>query len=286
VTGSGVTAWFLGTGSVLLRDEDTAVLCDGFVTRPGLWRVLFGRIAPDRRVVDRAAERLGTPPIAAVVCTHSHYDHALDAPVWASATGADLVGSASTANIGRGLGLPESRLRVVAGGDSLAYGRFTLTFVESEHSPGDRFPGTVDSPLVPPRRSRAWRTGTVYSVLVAHPLGTVLLHVSAGFRRGALHGARADVVYLGVGTLGRRSPAYVGEYWDEVVRATGARRAVLVHWDDFFVSLDRPLRPLPYPVDDLGNALRRLAPLAARDGVELVLPEAWRPCDPFDRRTR
>ncbi|MFC3890819.1 hypothetical protein ACFOWZ_04985 [Lentzea rhizosphaerae] len=34
-----VTAWFLGTSSVLLSDGHTAVLTDGFVTRPGLaWR--------------------------------------------------------------------------------------------------------------------------------------------------------------------------------------------------------------------------------------------------------
>jgi L-ascorbate metabolism protein UlaG (beta-lactamase superfamily) len=282
--GSGdVTAHFLGTSSVLLSDGDTAVLTDGFVTRPGLARVAFGRIAPDPEVVRRAVERLGTPPIAAVVCVHSHYDHALDAPVWASLTGADLVGSESTANIGRGLGVPEANLRVVGDGDVLTCGGFELTFVESEHSPGDRYPGVVDAALVPPRRSREWRTGTVFAVFVKHRSGTVLVHASAGFRRGALHGRRADVVYLGVGTLGRQSSRYVEEYWDEVVRATGARRVVPVHWDDFFVSLDRPLRPLRRFADDLDVTMRRLSALAARDGVEVLLPVAWQPSDPFPR---
>lgn len=276
-----VTAWFLGTSSVLLSDGDTAVLTDGFVTRPGLARVAFGRIAPDPDVVSRAVERLGTPPLAAVVCVHSHYDHALDAPVWASLTGADLVGSESTANIGRGLGVAEPSLRVVGEGDVLIYGRFELAFVESEHSPGDRYPGTVDAALVPPRRSQEWHTGTVFAVFVSHPSGTVLVHASAGFRPGALHGRRADVVYLGVGTLGRQPARYVEEYWDEVVRATGAHRVVPVHWDDFFVSLDKPLRPLPRPADDLDLTMRRLSALAARDGVEVLLPVAWQPTDPF-----
>ncbi|MCP2251179.1 MBL fold metallo-hydrolase [Lentzea aerocolonigenes] len=276
-----VTAWFLGTSSVLLSDGHTAVLTDGFVTRPGLARVAFGRIAPDPRVVGAAFEQLGRPPIGAVVCAHSHYDHALDAPVWASLTGADLVGSESTANIGRGLGVPERRLRVVGDGDVLGCGRFELAFVESRHSPGDRYPGEVGAALVPPRRSREWRTGVVYAVFVSHPSGTVLVHASAGFRPGALHGRRADVVYLGVGTLGRQPARYVEEYWAEVVGVTGARRVVPVHWDDFFVSLDRPLRPLPRPADDLDVTMRRLSVLGARDGVEVVLPVAWQPSDPF-----
>lgn len=276
---SGVTAWFLGTSSVLLSDGVTAVLSDGFVTRPGLGRVVFGRIAPDRRVVQRAFERLGSPPIAAVVCVHSHYDHALDAPVWASLTGAVLVGSESTANIGRGSGVPERSLRVVRDGESLTCGGFELTVVESEHSPGDRYPGTVDTPLVPPRRSREWRTGAVYSLFVSHPRGTVLLHASAGFRPGALRGRHAGVVYLGVGTLGKQPLEYIEAYWDEVVRATGARRVVLVHWDDFFVSLDKPLRPLPHLADDLDATVRRLSVIAARDDVEVLLPE----CGPARR---
>lgn len=285
-TEAGVKAWFLGTSSVLLSDGHTAVLSDGFVTRPGLARVVLGRIAPDTRVVRAAIERLGAPPIAAVFCVHSHYDHALDAPVWASLTGAELVGSESTANIGRGLDVPEASLRVVGAGDVLAYGGFELTFVESDHSPGDRFPGTVDAALVPPRRSREWRTGTVYSVFVSHRCGTLLLHASAGFRPGALHGTHADVVYLGIGGLGRQPVRYVEAYWDEVVRATGARRVVLVHWDDFFVSLDEPLRPMPYPADDLDVTMLHLSTLAARDDVEVLLPVAWQSSDPFARSGR
>ena len=36
------------------------------------------------------------------------------------------------------------------------------------------------------------------------------------------------------------------DYWTETVRAVGARRVVLIHWDDFFRPLSKPLRALPY----------------------------------------
>lgn len=277
----GLVAHFLGTSSVLLSDGETSVLSDGFVTRPGLLRVAMGKLAPDPSLVRSAIARLRVEELAAVVCAHSHYDHALDAPVWALETGAELVGSPSTANIGRGLGVPESSLRVVADGATVSYGRFDLTFLDSVHSPGDHYPGTVDEPLVPPARAGAWKTGTAYSVLIAHPAGRILLHASANFRPGALQGRLADVVYLGVGSLGRQRPGFLDAYWDEVVVTTGARRVVLVHWDDFFVGLHRPLRPMPYFLDNLDATMSRLLPLARRDGVDVVMPVAWQASAPL-----
>ncbi|MEU1465254.1 hypothetical protein ABZ467_32190 [Streptomyces sp. NPDC005727] len=100
----------------------------------------------------------------------------------------------------------------------------------------------------------------------------MLLHASANFRPGALRGVDADVVYLGVGNLGRRPAGFVRAYWDEVVVTTAARRVVLVHWDDFFLGLHRPLRPMPYVMDDLGVTTGRLLPLARRDAVDVVMP--------------
>lgn len=120
--------------------------------------------------------------------------------MWAQETGAHLVGSESTANIGRGLGLPESSLRVVRDGETVTYGSFELTFLDSVHSPGDHAPGTVDRPLVPPARVRAWKTGTAYSVLITHPRGRILLQASANYRPGALRAHDVDLIYLGIGS--------------------------------------------------------------------------------------
>lgn len=276
----GLTAWFLGTSSVLFSDGHTWLLSDGFVTRPGLLRTVAGKITPNRARVQAVIDRLRIGPLAAVFCVHSHYDHALDAPVWARETGADLIGSESTANLGRGLAVPEAALRVVADGQTLRYGQFELTFIHSVHSPGDRYPGVIGQPLTPPAKASAWRSDTCYSVLIAHPRGRVLLHASANWRPGALHGHRADVVYLGIGELGKQSDQFVTAYWNDVVRATGARRVILIHWDDFFTPLDRPLRPMPYVLDDMHATMSRVLPLAHGDGVDVLLPVAWQPTQP------
>jgi L-ascorbate metabolism protein UlaG (beta-lactamase superfamily) len=278
--GGAVTAQFFGTASILFRDSTTAVLSEGFVTRPGVVRVLLGRVAPDTARVAGAVRQLGIDSIAAVFTGHSHYDHAMDSPEFARRTGAVLLGSPSTLNIGRGAALPPDQLRAVRDGESLRFGQFTLTFIESRHSPDDRFPGTVDEPLRPPARAGRYRTGATWSVLIEHDGRTMLVHGSANYRAGALRGRRADVVYLGIATLGKQPDDFVRAYWNEVVRETGAKRVILVHWDDFFRSLDKPLRPLPYAADDFPATMRRLLRLAGND-VEVLLPRLWQSSDPF-----
>ena len=57
--------------------------------------------------------------------------------------------------------------------------------------------------------------------------------------------------------------------------AVGARRVVLIHWDDFFRGLDRPLRALPSMGDDLDATMRVFHALAAEQGVRAA---ASRPC--------
>jgi L-ascorbate metabolism protein UlaG (beta-lactamase superfamily) len=164
----------------------------------------------------------------------------------------------------------------------LKLGAFTLNFVESAHCPPDRFPGDIAEPVSPPVRARAYRCGEAWSLLVRHTSGrTALVQGSAGFVPGALDGLRADVAYLGVGQLGLLDESYLTGYWRHTVQSVGARRVVLIHWDDFFRPLDRPLRALPYAGDDLDATMRVLGRLADRDGIAVHFPTVWRREDPW-----
>jgi L-ascorbate metabolism protein UlaG (beta-lactamase superfamily) len=268
---------FLGVASLLLDDGESAVMTDGFFSRPPLLRAAFGKIAPDLDRIDSALTRVGVGRLDAVVPVHTHYDHALDSAVVAERTGAVLVGGESAANIGRGHGLPENRIRVATPGEPMTYGAFTLTLIESHHCPPDRTPGTIDQPVVPPARMAAYRCGEAWSILVEHSSGrTALLQGSAGYVRGSLSGRSADVAYLGVGQLGVQNEEYLRTYWAETVEAVGARRVVLTHWDDFFRPLDQDLRALPYAGDDLDVTMRVLDELSRQQGVTVHFPTLWR----------
>lgn len=274
---------WLGVSTVLVDDGTSAVLTDGFFSRPSLRRVGLGRIAPDEERIAEATARAGIDRLDAVLPVHTHYDHVLDSATVARRTGATVVGGRSAAQVALGHGLPEDRVLVVVPGQTYRFGAYEVTLTEGEHCPPDRFPGEITGPVPLRARARAYRCGEAWFTHLKHvPSGSELLVVgSAGQRPGALEGRNADVVYLGVGQLGLMDEEYVARYWTETVLAARASVVVLTHFDDFFRPLTAPLRALPYAGDDLDVTMQRLTGLAERDGVRLLLPRLWEPADPW-----
>jgi L-ascorbate metabolism protein UlaG (beta-lactamase superfamily) len=275
--GPHVSVTFLGVATLLISDGETALLSDGFFSRPSKASVFFGRIAPDPERIASALSRADIDKLAAVIAVHSHYDHAMDSPEVARRTGAVLIGSQSTANIARGVGFPESAIRVIEPGAPMPFGAFTVTAIPSLHFPHGMAMGEITQPLVPPARAMEYLEGGSYSLLISHPAGSLLVQGSAGWREDALAGRRADVVLLGVGGLGTRDPGYLESYWDAVVGAVQPRCVIPIHWDDFTLPLDEPLAAAPQLLDDVGASFEFIASKTSGNAPALGLLEAWQP---------
>ncbi|MGZ8812500.1 MAG: MBL fold metallo-hydrolase [Mycobacterium sp.] len=282
--GAPLTVTWAGVTTLLIDDGESAVMTDGFFSRPSLAEVGLRSLSPSAPRIDGSLAHIGVQRLVAVMPVHTHFDHAMDTAVIAERTGAKVVGGTSARQVGRGHGLPDDRLVVVTPGEPITLGAYDVTLIESEHCPPDRFPGVITEPVAPPVRASAYKCGEAWSTLVHHrPSDRRLLIIgSAGFVPGALAGQRADVVYLGVGQLGVQPERYLIDYWAQAVRAVGARRVVLTHWDDFFRPLHKPLRALPYAGDDLDVTMRVLSRLARADGVALHLPTLWQRADPWN----
>jgi L-ascorbate metabolism protein UlaG (beta-lactamase superfamily) len=267
-----LTARFMGVSTILFDDGETGFLIDGFFSRPNVWRLLNRPIEPSRRRIDNALDRAGFTAngrrrLAAVVVAQSHHDHAMDSAEVARLTGATLFGSASTANIGCGAGLTGQRNRIFRDGDSFTVGRFTVTVIKSPHSRPLPFPGEIRRPLRPPAQVTAYREGGNFSFLIEHGARRILVHPSANFSAGAMARYPANVVFLGIGGLGRPFALSTDAYWRELVLGTQAQLVVPIHWDNFFRRLGLPLRPV------LGacRALTRLAGLASDSAGKVSL---------------
>lgn len=279
---SGLTVTFLGVSTLLVSDGQQAFMTDGFFSRPGLVPVGIGKIRPLGTRIDSALARVGITELDAVVPVHSHYDHVLDSPEVALRTGAVVIGGTSSANVARGAGLTEEHIRTVTNGEAIEIAGGTLTFIDGEHCPPDRYPGTIDTQVIPPVRTTAYKCGEAWSLIFRHANGqSVLIQGSAGYRPGALEGQQADVAYLGIGQLGIQPANYIREYWDETVVRVGAKHVALTHWDDFFRPLDKPLRALPYAGDDLEVTMRAFTQFAEESGVSLHFPTVWEREDPW-----
>src|SRR5688572_19777531 len=105
LSGAAVRLSWLGTAGYVIRTDETTLLVDPFVTRQGLRRLLKPLVPDDLAIARHIPRR-----VDAVLCGHSHYDHAADAPRIAKVTKAKLVGSASTCAWGRAEGLAENQL--------------------------------------------------------------------------------------------------------------------------------------------------------------------------------
>ena len=243
-----VTVRFTGTSTLLFTDGETSWMVDGWFTRVGPLSLVAGTIEPDVEAIEQGLARNEVDRLAVVIPIHSHFDHAMDAPEVAKRTGALLLGSASTAMIGRGWGLEEAQIRVAVDRQPIRFGAFTITLIETNHF---EFPDpevraraladpTIDSPLVPPVGAFDYKVGQPYAIHVAHPKGNFLIQGSAGFREDGLAGFAADTVFLGVGGLGTQTESYRETYWRETVARFAPERVVPIHFDSLTAPIEGP----------------------------------------------
>lgn len=235
---------WLGTAGVLIEAGHDGILIDPYVSREGMLRVFLGLpLRPDQQAIDKWLARLETK-IHAVIVSHSHFDHCLDAPYFALKTKALLIGSKSALNVGRGVPLEEKYLQEAEIGRDMNIGPFSLKFIESAHGPAFLgkvpYPGKIDQPLTGPHPARDYKLGETYSVLITHASGAILHHGSAGFITGMYEGITADMVLLGIGGRGNTQT-----YLENVALKLNAKIVVPIHFDNFFISLDKKMKNLP-----------------------------------------
>lgn len=258
-----VTVTWFGVSTLLFDDGETQILIDGFFSRPSMADVVFDvPVQSDAAQINYVIDEFRLRRLAAIIPVHSHFDHAMDIGAIANRSSASILGSATTAQIARGAGVPDDQIMVATSDTEYTFGNFTVTLIDSVHAPiawggAVPFAGTIDAPLDLPAPVSAWREGHSYSIIVAHSQGTTLIQGSAGFLDGVLDGVRADVVMLGTWGLSGLGRNYTERYWQSLVTATGAIRVFPIHFGDY----TRPFGEIaltPRVLDDFSDTARWL----------------------------
>lgn len=283
-TSKGLTLTWLGGTGVYLSDGDTKLLIDPFFSRPPLTRIVLGELRPDPERIRSALKRAGIDEVDAVIVTHAHFDHALDAPWIADHFDARFLGSPSAAKMARGQGLAEPLIREVGDAAQLRLGDFRLRFPGSEHVPLppllERLSGVdrgIEQPLPLPASVQHFRQGPQRALHVTHPQGRVLIHGSAGFEPGALAQLDADLVLTSVAGLSHQSQDYQEDFVQHGVKAVEPEWVVPMEWDDFTRPVVEQVPPPPLLLGNAPGSLRildqALEPTASR--LQLTRP-LWR----------
>jgi L-ascorbate metabolism protein UlaG (beta-lactamase superfamily) len=238
--GAAVRLSWLGTAGFVVQTKKTTLLVDPFLSRPSLPR-LAKKLVPD----DLAIARHVPARVDAVLCGHSHFDHAADAPRIAKLTKAKLVGSRSTCAWGRAEGLADDQLVTIPeDGAQVVVGDVNVRFVKSRHGKiiAGRvpLPGEVTKPPRLPRRFWHYKMGGAYGVLIEAPGITIYHNGSADLVDAELEGERADVLIAGL--AGRKGTE---RYMARLVRALDPKLVIPTHHDAFFAPLEEGVHLLP-----------------------------------------
>lgn len=278
--GGAVRVTFLGITSLLFDDGDTQLLIDACYSRPDTTQVLRGKLETDPKVVDAVLTKAKVERLKAVFVAHSHYDHALDVAYVAKKTGAVLHGSESTLNLGRGGDVEDKQLSLFKPGKEVKVGQFAVTVFKSKHSPAiklinDDLGETIDKPLKQPARVRDYKEGGSFDFLIRRGDHAVLVTPSTNAVEGELEKVRADVVFLGTGTLGNQNKKFRDFYYEQTVGTVKPKLVVGIHWDNFFQPLSDKLEPMPKLADNVHAGFDDLIARTKADKIEFGLMQGF-----------
>src|SRR4029453_10730774 len=156
--GDEVRVTYLGTNGFQFESGNHALLVDPYFSRINLWRVVLGSsLQPDEHRIDDAMKQLASK-VDAILVTHGHLDHLLDAPVLMRKTEARLIGSRTAVELAGRAGVPAFRCHGVTEGDVLRVGPWRIRAFNATH---DRLfwivPFTGEGRgSGPPRRAADW----------------------------------------------------------------------------------------------------------------------------------
>jgi L-ascorbate metabolism protein UlaG (beta-lactamase superfamily) len=224
-----------------------------------------------------------------ILITHTHFDHALDAPYIAKKTGANVVGTESTVNFARANGVPDAQLTTVKGGEDYEFGLFSVRVIPSLHGVLRRAPNR--SPATGPPRPTVFPAeakppmrlgdllveGGTLAYLVRIGGQQVLAFGSMNYIEREVDGLRPDVALVGAMPERRE----IHDYTARLLRLLGYPRLVLpTHWDRFNVTYDVSQEPAIKRLQSFIAEVKSVSP-----NTQVVVPEYFRPI-PIDKAGR
>lgn len=245
----GLIVQFLGNTNILLSDGETHILTDAFFSRPSAWKVLFGKVSPNKKRIQSALDQAGIKKLDAIIPVHSHFDHAMDAPMVADMTQAQLLGSSSTMEIAKGYGLNKNQMKIPPLNQAIPIGDFQITFIKSRHW---QYPDAkqrallldqdIEAPIQTPASIYDYKEGISYTLLIQHENTNIAIQGSAGFKENSIKNFDADILFFAIAGLEVMDDTYNQNYQQHVIDATNPEVIIPIHWDDFTVPLHRGLK--------------------------------------------
>lgn len=266
---------YLGTTSLLFDDGTNQVLFDAHVTRPSIFRVMFGKISTDEEMVSDVISRFHMNRLRGIFISHSHYDHVLDVPEFANKCGAVIYGSPSALNVGRGGNVPKDMLVPFCGNQEFCIGKFKIRVLPSIHSKSHFYNNdlgkTIDEPLSQPAKKKDFKEGGSFDFFIENSGKTFLIRPSCNYLKNQLNDINADVLFLGIGGLSKSEKEQRQKFFTETIEKVNPKLVVPIHWDNFFKTLRKPVTGMPHLMENTEASMNYLAKYCAITNRKMIV---------------
>jgi L-ascorbate metabolism protein UlaG (beta-lactamase superfamily) len=247
----GLEARWLGIGGVSITDGKDTLFFDPVATKPNLKHWFFGsafKSNPDQ--AQKILRETQTKNLRAIFISHTHFDHAVDAPEIARATGATMYGGPSLEVVAKAYNPEAPRFKFIGNRDVVRVGDFKITAINREHAPVLRFLGWHFLPG--PVRMEfdfgfyQYREGEVWCYFVEHPLGNILLDQgSQFFEENKGYSGKVKAYFLGVA-----NKVSMQDLVENNIGKILPKKVIPIHFDFFFLQSET-LEKLRMPQNQL-----------------------------------
>lgn len=274
IKGEEIKLNYLGCGGFAFQRGENTVLVDPYFSPVSVsavaWSTLFGvknLQSQENQIVEGLSPvfKNEANQVHSIWVSHSHYDHLMDVPYvfnrYPKSKKAKVYGSGSTYNILKSV-IDEDQIKVVGSGIStydFPNDKLRISSMVTSHAPHYRLLGipisffcgkaeadsTYRSELDFSKAGK-WRLGQTYAFIFDYLDEQGEIEYRIFLQSSASYPADlADLSDLqkqhpfNLAILGAASFKYVNDYPDAIIKAIKPEKAIICHWEDFFVPFEK-----------------------------------------------
>ncbi len=252
-----VNVRWTGAAGLEFTHEGLVTLIDPYHSRLGKFDVFFRRLRPKTDAIYRYLDEL-PGKLSAIIVGHTHFDHALDIPVFARRFDGPIVGSSSLQTLMEMHGMSK-RVTVCKGGERFELpGGAVVTMIPSTHGlvafGRVPYPGEINPSRHLPLKAGEYRHGTAF-IPKLEIGGKTFMHVgSANFIESELEGHHCDILFMCV-------PGWkkISGYTSRLLQMVKPKIIVPFHYDDFSAPTSLKKQAPTLPLQDMAGFLEAIS---------------------------
>ena len=242
-----------GIAGIYLTDGKSHLFFDPVFSRPSIPQILLGSsYEVDSKYVSSQLKEMGINKIDGIFIGHSHFDHALDMHIVNKLVGGKIYGTQTTAFLAQAHGTADDQYQIVANGQKVTIGDFSIQIVDSKHGMilglYEYQGGEITKPLKRRPDLSDYLMGGSFSFYVTHPLGEFFVHQASRTSKeiqNLLKGRDVKILFQGIANRRSSEDLYKGI----IEHAQSVELVVPIHHDNFFLQKSEEDMKLLWGVD-------------------------------------